>query len=429
MFFKRKNNYYFCIERKKKQYNKVKVDHMVSQLNRNSEKSYLGKAYKELERTGGHHTAREIDQQPSLWIDTYKLISRQETALKLFLNEVYSNENLEIILTGAGTSAFIGKILEGPFQKNTGKSTRAIATTDLLSHPQHYFNKKKATLLISFGRSGNSPESEAVINIADSFHSKIYHIIITCCPAGKLATTPAGNNSYLLLLPYEACDLGLAMTGSFSSMLLAGILVSRIHEISMLFPQIKQLATYGERIIKEYTKLLEQVARIDFERAVFLGSGPLQGTARESHLKLQEMSDGKIICKCDSFLGFRHGPKAVINKSTLIVYLFSNDFYVHQYETDLVNDINAGEKGIYQIGISESGISKDLKLDLSIVLTEKEEAIDEEFLSVCSVLPTQILSFFKSLQMGLKPDSPSQNGTITRVVQGVNIYPISDMEF
>lgn len=116
-------------------------------------------------------------------------------------------------------------------------------------------------------------------------------------------------------------------------------------------------------------------------------------------------------------------PKQLINPSTLIVYLFSNDPYVHQYETDLVNAVNAGEKGIWQVGIFEAESSQDLKLDLSIHLSASSGKIEEEFLTICSVVPAQILSFFKSLKLGLQPDNPSQNGTITRVVQGVTIYP------
>ena len=41
---------------------------------------------------------------------------------------------MEVILTGAGTSAFIGDVLEGPFQQKTGIRTRAVATTDLVTH-------------------------------------------------------------------------------------------------------------------------------------------------------------------------------------------------------------------------------------------------------------------------------------------------------
>jgi tagatose-6-phosphate ketose/aldose isomerase len=148
----------------------------------------------------------------------------------------------------------------------------------------------------------------------------------------------------------------------------------------------------------------------------------LQGTARESQLKLQELTDGKVICKYDSFLGFRHGPKAVVNPVTLIVYLLSNNEYVHQYEVDLVKAIDAGEKGIFSIGISETA-EKLPAVDLAIVFSQDGGKLKEEFLTICSVLPAQILAFYKSLQLGLMPDSPSINGAITRVVEGVTIYP------
>src|SRR5690606_23570998 len=104
--------------------------------------------------------------------------------------------------------------------------------------------------------------------------------------------------------------------------------------------QVNRLAAYGNNIIENYPDKLRKLAALDFKRAVFLGSGPFQGTARESQLKLQELTDGKVICKFDSFLGFRHGPKVVINPSTLIIYLFSNNDYAHQYEVDLVKAIN-----------------------------------------------------------------------------------------
>lgn len=389
---------------------------------KSSSEKYLGLSISNLEAIGGEHTAKEISQQPSLWLKTWELLVNQQANLEAFLNEANGKEDLEVILTGAGSSAFIGNILQGPFQKNTKKRTTAIATTDLLSHPQQYFNSYGTTLLISFARSGNSPESVAAVNLADMYCKRVYHLFITCNPTGKLADGISQHPTYVFLLPQEADDQSLAMTGSFTSMLLAGLLISRIHIIKDLFKQIERLSRYGKNIIENYTSELKEVAQLEFERAVFLGSGPLQGTAKESSLKVQELTDGKVICKSDSFLGFRHGPKAVINPSTLLVYLFSNNEYVHLYETDLVKAINGGEKGYHRIGIFESG-KKDLHLDMEIVLSNDEEKIPEEFLSVCCVLPAQILAFFKSINLGLTPDNPSKNGTITRVVQGVTIYP------
>jgi tagatose-6-phosphate ketose/aldose isomerase len=391
-----------------------------------SKSAYLDIDLSELSELGALYTAKEIDQQPQLWLDTYELLKEQKDVLGTFLKNSFAHPSLKIILTGAGTSAYIGNVLQGSFYKNTGKDIHAIATTDLVSHPHYYFSKEVPTLLLSFARSGNSPESLASVDLANKLCDTAYHLIITCNPDGKLAVQAKNDSAYFTFcLPPEADDQSLAMTGSFSSMLLTGLLISRIHEIEQLKDQVITLAGYGNNILKRYLKDIREVARLGFQRAVFLGSGPLQGTARESQLKLQELTDGKVICKYDSFLGFRHGPKAVINPETLLVYIFSNNEYAHQYEVDLINTINLGERGLFQIGITESP-KREMQLDLKIILSEGGGKIDEEFLSVCSVLPSQLLGLFKSLELGLKPDSPSVNQTITRVVQGVTIYPYFD---
>ncbi|MBL7698501.1 MAG: SIS domain-containing protein [Chitinophagaceae bacterium] len=393
----------------------------LSEQNHFNGHKYFGQELLNAGLAGGIYTSREIVQQPKLWRETYDLIISQKTSLENFLKEAYSSDNLEVILTGAGSSAFIGKILQGPFQKNTGKRTSAIATTDLLSHPEEYFNKENTTLLISFARSGDSPESVAAVNLANMLCKKVYHLIITCSPSGKLAREAKTSGSYVFLLPKHAADQSLVMTGSFTSMLLTGLLISQMDSIHELKKHVDLLASYAEKIITEYTPALKKVAQMDFDRVVVLGSGPLQGAAREAHLKIQELSAGKVICTCDSFLGVRHGPRAVISPTTLLIYLFSNNEYAHQYEIDLVKSVSEGEKGIFSIGISESPV-KEIDLGLGINLSNGTDKLNEGLLAICSVLPAQILGYFKSIQLKLKPDNPSENGTITRVVQGVTIY-------
>ena len=147
----------------------------------------------------------------------------------------------------------------------------------------------------------------------------------------------------------------------------------------------------------------------------------LKGIARESQLKLQELTDGKVICKYDSFMGVRHGPKAVINEKTLVVYLFSNNSYANLYELDLVKAIASGRKNLFSIGVMENEIDTT-NVDLKIILSENGKKLHEDFLPVVSVLPAQLLGLFKSINLGLKPDSPSESGMIHRVVQGVKTY-------
>ena len=370
---------------------------------------------------GDDNTSREISGQPALWQDTYRTLLDQQQALVEFLQPLWDQDNLNVVLTGAGTSAFIGEALQGPFFKNTGKLTRAIATTELVSHPSLFLRRDSPTLLVSFARSGNSPESVAAVEVANALCDTVYHLVITCNKRGKLAQQE-NSQQYTLLLPPAANDKGLAMTGSFSAMLLTGLLVSRWSSLASLQPQIEQLVAYGQHLLQEAPDLLQKVAELPFERIIFLGSGPLRGTAQESHLKVQELTDGQVVGKHDSFLGFRHGPKVVANHQSLVVLLFSNDAYVRPYEVDLARELHQSGKAQYTIGVAERPVP-GVEVDQWITMTEHDTQLDEELLAVCSVLPAQIIGYYKSRQLGLVPDNPSVNGTISRVVKGVTIYP------
>ncbi|MEQ8336148.1 MAG: sugar isomerase, partial [Cyclobacteriaceae bacterium] len=246
--------------------------------------------------------------------------------------------------------------------------------------------------------------------------------IITCNKDGELAKIAKDLNAYTVFMPEDSNDKALAMTGSFTSMLLAGILISDLKNLAKNKGYVDQLVGYGNSML-EKDQEIKQIAQLDFNRAVFLGSGPLKGIARESQLKLQELTDGLVICKYDSFLGLRHGPKAVIDKYTLVVYLLSNDTYISQYELDLVRSINGSEDKMAEVGVGQNLPQlKEVNLNLTIS-SGKANQLPEEYFAVCAVLPGQLLGFYKSLALGLSPDSPSVNNAINRVVQGVNIYP------
>lgn len=368
------------------------------------------------------YTESEIASQPELWIKLYSEYRLIKFQLKNYLKNFFDNPDIRVLLTGAGSSAFIGEVLLGIYNIKFRNPVTAVATTDLVTHPEFYFNKHNKYLLISFARSGDSPESSQAINLAEKLSKSVAHLIITCNSQSELIKTVSAKENFVFLLPPEANDKGLAMTASFTSMLLAGIIISRINEDDDLNEQIDILYKYGTNLLNVYTTHIQKAASLDFKRAVFLGSGSLKGIARESQLKLQELTDGNIICKYDSFMGFRHGPKAVLDKSTLITYLFSNDYYVNLYEKDLVATNSKSRKDLFSIGVMEDNMDVP-GLDLKIVLSENGRKVNEDLLTVVSVMPAQLLGLYKSINLGLNPDSPSKSGMIHRVVQGVNIYP------
>lgn len=383
---------------------------------------YLGIGISELEERGGFHTAKEIVSQPEMWLKTYERVKAEKVQLSQFMEKPLGNENTCVILTGAGSSAFIGEALSGPYQKDSKLWSRSVATTDIITHPEDYFIRSKPTLLISFARSGDSPESLATVRLANSHCDNLHQLIITCNKDGVLARHCRSEHTYVFLLPEETNDISLAMTSSFTSMLLAGLLILKLPSIDTLLPVIKNMCACGNYMLKENLSKLKAIAALDFRRAVFLGSGPLFGIAHESHLKVQELSDGKIIGKYDSFLGFRHGPRAVVDDLTLVTYFLSFNGQVKQYEIDLIKDISVSPQKAINVCIGSNTKRQGLDVDLYVDYPECISAVPEEFFSVFYVLPAQIIGFFKSLEFGLEPDSPSKDGSISRVVEGVKIY-------
>ncbi|MDX9881390.1 MAG: SIS domain-containing protein [Prolixibacteraceae bacterium] len=330
---------------------------------------------------------------------------------------------MDTVLTGAGSSAFIGAAVSGVFVKFNHVSARAIPTTELITHPDFLLLKEKAVLLVSFARSGNSPESLAAIDTVNKYCRQSWHIIITCNETGELYRRSDASNMLKILLPPETNDESLAMTSSFSSMMLAYILIAKIDTLDSEKANVELLAEWGRRIL-DYEQSIARIAELSFSRAVFLGSGPLRGIAEESHLKLQELTDGKVICTWDSFLGFRHGPIAVVNQETLLVYLFADQEHTRRYEFDLVKQISVDNKHLAQIAISHHPVKMtDVNFDLNVNFGKIEDRdAPIEYLCVAEVLVAQLLGYYKSIALGLDPDNPSSSGTFSRVVKGVKIY-------
>lgn len=372
------------------------------------------------------YTKNEIEGQPALWISTINLLKRNYDIEK-FLAPLVQKENFNIILTGAGSSAFIGESVQHLYQFKKGINARAISTTTLVTHFQDFIDTEIPLLLISFARSGNSPESNAVVDITESICDEVYHIAITCNERGKLAKKITEMpNGLTIILPPESEDQGLAMTGSFTSMILAAAYVANNNNVNERNSEIEHIAATAKKNITKCSPRLKKMSYENFDRIVFLGSGPLLAIAKESHLKVQELTDGCVVGKFDSFLGFRHGPKAVVNSNTVLVFLFSTDEKVFRYEKDLVNQIITDGIAKHCIGVfCDKKQADDLNMDHKIVFDLDENQKQSDYHLVLYVIPAQIIGYYKSLDLGLNPDSPSQNNAISRVVKGVTIYPLN----
>ncbi|AST56598.1 tagatose-6-phosphate ketose isomerase [Thermoanaerobacterium thermosaccharolyticum] len=376
----------------------------------------------ELKERKGYATAKEIEQQPRLWRELYDILLSQKSKIAEFLKPILAKKDLKIILTGAGTSAFVGDSSEGYLRRMLKKDVEAIDTTDIVAKPQNFFFEDKPTLLISHARSGDSPESLATIELAEKIIKDVYFLNITCNKDGKMAKgTIDKKNCLNIFMPEESNDDGFAMTSSFTCMLLTDLMLPHIEEIENEKDIFEKLASEAERILKEDAKIIEEISRYDYDRLIYLGSGDLKGCATEAALKSLELSHGDVNTNSNTPLGFRHGPKSAINDTTLLGFFVSNDTYTQKYDLDLIQEI-ANEPGKRKLMVFlTTNISLD-GIDYIFRLKQDFSKIEEAFLTPLYIIYAQMLGFYKSLNLGITPDNPNPEGRVNRVVKGVTIY-------
>lgn len=387
----------------------------------------LGVEISKLEDCSGLNTAKEIIQQPDTWRESVKNLIKNKIEIKSFIDSFLSKKEFRIILTGAGTSAFAGEVCEPYLTSLLNKRVEAIATTDLVASPKSYFIKDIPTLLVSFARSGNSPESVHAVNLASQLVDDLYQIVITCNENGKLAkNTVNDEKSLLLLMPPQTNDLGFAMTSSFTTMVLNAMAVFNIDNIENFSSDVDKLSNSVNDFIENNIEKVTSLSNEDFERIVYLGSSTSKGIARESALKVLELTAGKVNASYDTPLGFRHGPKSVVDDNTVSVIYISNDEYTRKYDLDLAKEMLAHKKNDKVVIVGDN-IEEDIlnKTDYVFNVENINYTVENEvLLPLQQIIFGQMLSFLKSVNLGITPDNPCPTGEVNRVVQGVILHEL-----
>lgn len=384
----------------------------------------FSKTNKELEQLGAKITTREIEQQPELWQQTWSIYQEKKSEIDEFLATINQKwGKVRVIFTGAGTSAYVGNTITPYLQKHGDRSKynfEAIDTTKIVSTPEDYLEKSTPTILVSFARSGNSPESVATVELAKKMVTNLYQVAITCAPEGKLAQDLKGDTTGLvLLMPEESLDQGFAMTGSFSCMSLAALLVFDTladHEKKEI---IDQIAEMGQSVINREAEI-QSLVDTDFNRIVYIGSGCLGGLAEETRLKILELTAGEVAALFDTSMGLRHGPKSFLNSNTIVFDYISNNSYTRQYDLDILNEIKDDQIVPLVMAVGQEKEGQNYS-GASFTFSEKK-LLPDAYLALPDVMFGQTVALLTSIKVNNKPDTPSPTGTVNRVVKGVTIH-------
>lgn len=372
---------------------------------------------------GAEITTREIYQQPQVWQTAFENYKAQSDEIVAFLNGIgKKHDYIKVILTGAGTSAYVGETLLPYFRKIYDErkwNFNAIATTDIVANPLAYLHKEVTTILVSFARSGNSPESVAAVDLAKDLVEELYQITITCAEEGKLAQQAHGDERNLLLLqPAPSNDAGFAMTSSFTSMMLTALLVFDKTDLVTKEEKISALIALSQEML-DSAEAIQKMVSLDYNRVIYLGAGPFFGLAHEAQLKILELTAGQVATMYESPVGFRHGPKSLVNEKTVVVVFGSTDPYTKLYDLDLVREVAGDEIARKVILLTDQ---KENLENIEQVILSSQQLADDVYRVFPYIVYGQLFALLTALKVKNRPDTPSPTGTVNRVVQGVIIH-------
>ncbi len=377
-------------------------------------RNFFGQDSRFFEEHGAGFTSAEIAQQPRLWRELSAQMAERAGEIAAFLARAGERR---VIFTGAGSSAFIGDALAPLVAKGFGLRAESIPTTELVSAPESFLFADVPTLLVSFARSGNSPESVGAVEYARAIVDDLWEVAITCDGSARLAElTAESDNSLLLIMPEGSNDKGFAMTSSVSCMMLAGYLLFAGDASAAIVADIGELARNEAAIAPELSDAAARCGAWDFDRIAYLGSGFLKAIAHEASLKMLELTCGAVNGSFESSMGFRHGPKSLIDSSTVTVHLISFEPLTARYDRDLFAEVDRQKKGNRTIVLDGPASEGDAFVG---ILASSELGHGLQMLVFC-----QMLALYKSIALGVTTDDPSPTGEVNRVVKGVTVYPL-----
>jgi tagatose-6-phosphate ketose/aldose isomerase len=378
-------------------------------------------------------TPREIAQQPETWARTAAIFAEEQERLCSFLQTQGLGPRADpgsrrptVFLIGAGTSDYIGHALALLLRQQWGAEVFAIASTDLLPNMDETMAATVAAgqryLWISFSRSGDSPEGVAVLEQAMERYPEVAHLVVSCNPKARMAALADGRaNACVVVLDDAVNDRSLAMTSSFTNMIVMGHCLAHAWSRDAYLLVLAQLRQAATALLRVAFPLAEALARERYPRMCLVGTGPQAAVAKESALKVLEMSAGQVKTMAETTLGLRHGPMAALDRRTLFVCFISSDARRQGYAADLLRELGDKQVTAARVAVGPASAASTFAALCEHYLPIEADLADG-YRPVVDVIAGQLLGLCTSIELGLHPDAPSPDGVINRVVQDFAIY-------
>jgi glucosamine--fructose-6-phosphate aminotransferase (isomerizing) len=343
-------------------------------------------------------TWKEILSQGQIWQTILLEMSQSASVEKILAT---CGKRKEWIFVGCGSSFYLAEAAANSWTLLTGQRARALPASEVLLFPQLVQSQGEEVQAVVISRSGKTSETVRAVKVL-SHELGVQTIGLTCARDSELEQI---CDSALVL--HIADEKSMVMTRSFTSMLLSlQYLAGRwagntqfIHDLQRMTehfaPRIHSLAEVTEEFVEQHS----------FADYVFLGQGPFHGIAREASLKVMEMS-----CSYSQFfhaLEFRHGPKAIVNQGTCLMFFLSETGFGAEREV-LAEMKELGGVTIAVCNQADDSLRRASDLVMEVGFDGNQLALLAPY-----TVTGQLLGFFTGARKGLDADHPKN---LSRVV-------------
>jgi glucosamine--fructose-6-phosphate aminotransferase (isomerizing) len=346
----------------------------------------------------GQYTLREILSQPAIWADTARHL--EEPGTLAHLSNIFSPRSPWLFI-GCGSSYYLSQLIAALWTKHFYIPATSVPASELLFAPQETLHRTGAEQVVLVSRSGETTEVLRAAELLQS-HKSVITLGVTCNsdgPLEKLCT-------HTFKLPW-ADEKSTVMTRSFTTLLLA------FQRLALAFIGDTQLSLALDRLPEKAQawldanagKIQQFAAKWRFADFVFLGQGAHYWLAQEAGLKVTEMSSS--YAQVYHTLEFRHGPRSIASRDTLITFLLSDA--AAEEESLLVGELK--ELGAATCVIANHvtpALRKNTDLLIELAINEPEFAR-----YAVAAIPAHLLGIATGLRKGLNPDAPKN---LTRAV-------------
>lgn len=333
-------------------------------------------------------TLREIYGQYDALQKTIDLLDREQTRLKAMV-EGFKPE--AIVFTGCGSSYSLSCSFRTIASMRTRMPVYAVASGDLWLNCKRYGSMLRNALVISVSRSGRTSEVINAYKTIQEMNLGTHYLSIVCAEG-----TPLEELSDITLKMPWAFDESVCQTRCVSNLYAMGaMVVGALTGDSEIREGMVRMAECGPKYLEKYDGLLRQIAEMDWDHAVVLADGEIDGLAEEGALAYKEIS--QLNSNYYHLLDVRHGPMVLIGKKTLV--LVSVKSPACPYEMALVDDLIA--RGATVVCYSEAPLNKDGATCIALGQNVGYVAGGLGLVALC-----QLISYYKSFVVGCDPDRP-----------------------